>query len=314
MNNLEHMRRIIYISEIGSITEAAAQLHISQPSLSQMIISIEKEIGAPIFDRRQQPLKLTYAGELYIQRANNILREYSQMLYDIHNFKEGFSGKISIGISQRRSKQIIPYIIPEMQQYFPDIRYEFIDDTPSELEKLLTKGKIDLLFAKNAIADNRIQSTRLCREHIMLIASKKSNLYKNYSEYEYHGGRVYKSLPITVAADEKFFLLKNSTSLRSICNSIFLQSNISPNILIEADSTDLVNSLAYYLDCVGLVSVILPKNLSLDAIKQNNVAYFIFSPEHMELELYMSYYKQDYLSPPHQAFIEIVKQKFLHDN
>ena len=61
--NIRHAQYIATIHECGSISAAAKKLYVSQPALSQMIQSIEKEIGTKIFDRSTTPISLTYAGE-----------------------------------------------------------------------------------------------------------------------------------------------------------------------------------------------------------------------------------------------------------
>ena len=65
--NLKQAKYVKTIAECGSLTAAAKQLFVSQPSLSQMLRQIEEEIGLPIFDRSVSPIHLTYAGEKYLQ-------------------------------------------------------------------------------------------------------------------------------------------------------------------------------------------------------------------------------------------------------
>ena len=64
--NLSQLERIVMVAKSGNITDVAQKLYISQPALSQTISTVEDEIGAPIFDRRAQPLKLTPEGEYFI--------------------------------------------------------------------------------------------------------------------------------------------------------------------------------------------------------------------------------------------------------
>ena len=71
--NLKQARYICAIAREGSITAAAKKLYVSQPSLSQMLKQVEGELGVALFDRSVSPFQLTYAGEKYLQAANNIL-------------------------------------------------------------------------------------------------------------------------------------------------------------------------------------------------------------------------------------------------
>ncbi|MGL5314367.1 MAG: LysR family transcriptional regulator, partial [Peptostreptococcaceae bacterium] len=71
--NSKKLNYIITISELQSISKAAAQLFISQPSLSNIVSNLEKELGIKLFNRTTNPISLTYAGERYIETAKKIL-------------------------------------------------------------------------------------------------------------------------------------------------------------------------------------------------------------------------------------------------
>lgn len=67
--NEKRIQYILTIMEEGSITAASKKLYVSQPSLSQMIKLIEKDLGAEIFNRKTVPISLTPAGEKYVEAA-----------------------------------------------------------------------------------------------------------------------------------------------------------------------------------------------------------------------------------------------------
>ena len=70
---LKKLEYLIKVSELGSITEAAKQLYITQPALSQVISAMEKKYGVPIFERKEGGLVLTYGGKLLIDAGRRQL-------------------------------------------------------------------------------------------------------------------------------------------------------------------------------------------------------------------------------------------------
>ena len=70
---IRHFHYIRTIYETGSISRAAEKLYISQPSLSQLLKSVEKKVGAPLFDRSSQPLRPTTIGQKYLETAQHIM-------------------------------------------------------------------------------------------------------------------------------------------------------------------------------------------------------------------------------------------------
>ena len=73
--NLKKLKYIVTIAELRSISKAANELFISQPSLSSILSNLEKELGVTLFNRSTSPLSLTYAGEKYVETANKTISE-----------------------------------------------------------------------------------------------------------------------------------------------------------------------------------------------------------------------------------------------
>ena len=77
--DFRQLQYIIQVAECGSITKAAAKLYITQPSLSNYISKLERELGVALFDRSVSPIRPTPAGEEYIKDAKRILYIQEQL-------------------------------------------------------------------------------------------------------------------------------------------------------------------------------------------------------------------------------------------
>ena len=127
--NLSQLERIVMVAKSGNITDVAQKLYISQPALSQTISTVEDEIGAPIFDRRAQPLKLTPEGEYFIHAARDILRANESMLQNIRNVRVV---NVGTGYVDGNRKRRISLILPFPQHCagpVPDILIQLGDKT-----------------------------------------------------------------------------------------------------------------------------------------------------------------------------------------
>ena len=96
----------------GSFTEAASQLFISQPALSQVIRQIESELGMPLFDRIAMPLRLTPAGQEYLRAARQIASIENELSSRIGEMKNEVYGTVRIGISVQRGMRLLPEVLP----------------------------------------------------------------------------------------------------------------------------------------------------------------------------------------------------------
>ncbi|WP_329957930.1 LysR family transcriptional regulator [Microbulbifer celer] len=70
---IQWLKAFLAISEQGSVSEAAEQLHLTQPAVSKRLASLEQQLGTPLFDRIGRKLQLTNAGKALLPRARHIL-------------------------------------------------------------------------------------------------------------------------------------------------------------------------------------------------------------------------------------------------
>ena len=90
-----NMKQALYfktIAQYGTITAAAKQLYISQPSLSQTLRQIEDEVGTPLFDRSTSPFHLTYAGERYLKAVEAMLDIETRLKEEIESIRRDACG------------------------------------------------------------------------------------------------------------------------------------------------------------------------------------------------------------------------------
>jgi DNA-binding transcriptional LysR family regulator len=137
------LKSFVTLARRLNFTEAARDLHLTQPSLSRQIALIEKEVGTQLIDRSKQHLSLTYAGTIYLEGACAILTRYSKTLEEISNLATGKSGHLSIagfvyGLGN--------HVIQSFREKYPLIRLKIHPGTvPGNIDELLHKGA-DLCF------------------------------------------------------------------------------------------------------------------------------------------------------------------------
>ena len=117
-----NVRQALYIRTIAEekgVTAAAKKLHISQPSLSQMLRQIEEEAGTPLFERGTQVFHPTYAGERYLHAAEVILNTNEILENELREIRGEERGRLRLGISVQRSIQLLPKVLPEFTRRIP---------------------------------------------------------------------------------------------------------------------------------------------------------------------------------------------------
>lgn len=162
-----------YILEIAgqrSITKAAEALEISQSALSQCLIRVEKEMGAPLFNRRKTSLTLTEAGKLYIEAAEKVVETKHKLKADIASM----AGKkrICIGVSSVWGMDMMMDIIPQFREKYPEVTLELFNGNFAQLSTGYMHGKYEILVTCAPTVDALPGESVLLRmEELKLIIS-----------------------------------------------------------------------------------------------------------------------------------------------
>ena len=138
-------RELTYITAVAderSVTEAAKRLYISQPSLSYILTKTEQELGVKLFDRKKTPLTLTYAGEVYVEHAKEILRIRDNMKRELSDIGHGKKGRINLGIPNERAGYMLAKVMPLFKEQYPNIEIHLVESRSAELVRNLLNDKI----------------------------------------------------------------------------------------------------------------------------------------------------------------------------
>ena len=234
-----NMKQALYfktIAQYGTITAAAKQLYISQPSLSQTLRQIEDEVGTPLFDRSTSPFHLTYAGERYLKAVEAMLDIETRLKEEIESIRPDDGGRLRLGISVTRAMQVLPDVIPIFTKAYPNVTIELTEAASASLEGLLQKGQIDLALAALEANEANIAYELIEKESIGILAGKDSQLAQ----------LVPSGTPISLEMVEKeaFVSLDTSHSSRIIQDRLFRRYNIRPKILLETSSLEVARRVA----------------------------------------------------------------------
>ena len=144
-----HLKEQLYILEIArtrNITKAAQALGVSQPALSAFLNNLELSLGTKLFERKRKCLELTPVGEIYVQKAEQMLhlkdefyREMSQLLHEDQL-------ELTVGVQTIRAPHIIAPLSIAISEHFPNLKVTFYENTGEILCRMFEEGKLDLLL------------------------------------------------------------------------------------------------------------------------------------------------------------------------
>ncbi|MBB6733863.1 LysR substrate-binding domain-containing protein [Cohnella zeiphila] len=171
--DLEWYRVFYWIAKTGSVTGAAARLHITQPAVSHTIKRLEERLGGSLFFRTSKGVRLTAEGETllrYVEQAFASVSMGEKAVADMHDLQ---SGEIHIGASDTLCKYyLLPYLERFHEQY-PKIRIHVTNRTTPETLSLLKDGKIDFGIVSLPAADPQAEFRTSSAIRMCLVGGKR---------------------------------------------------------------------------------------------------------------------------------------------
>lgn len=128
----------------ANMSRAAEKLHITQPTMSKQLKDLEDELGAKLFIRSNYSIKLTEAGMLLRKHAEDIISLVEMTKAEFQSLDDLNSGDIAVGAAESDAFQIFAETASELQQNYPNIRYNIFSGNMEDVCERLDKGLLDL--------------------------------------------------------------------------------------------------------------------------------------------------------------------------
>ena len=141
--DLDKVTYLLALADTRNYSRAAEQCHISQPALTRYIKNLEEELNVTLFDRSSFPIRLTYAGERYIDGLLKILEMKEKLDKEMREIAGHVQNQISIGMHSTRCYSWLPRILPDYQKICPKVKVKLSEGNSAKLQKDVKNGAID---------------------------------------------------------------------------------------------------------------------------------------------------------------------------
>lgn len=157
---LDHFEEVVAIAERGSMRAAARHLQIAQPALTRSLAVLERELGAPLFERRARGVVATPLGEAFVARARSILTEIRRTREEVEQLRGAGTGTVTVGLSIAAHLALLPPSLRLFRARYPDIRLHIIEGFYPTLEERLRDGTVDFYIGPDGGAQPVPQLSR----------------------------------------------------------------------------------------------------------------------------------------------------------
>ena len=306
-----------YVYEVykeRSFTKAAQNLYISQPSLSARIKKIEEIIGEPLFDRSTTPLQLTEVGKVYIEAAEEITQIEQRVENYINDLAGLKTGNLAVGASTLFAAYVVPSLITQFNQKFPDVHIQLIEGNTAELEEMLGSNALDFVI-DNYHYDSILYNKELyCEENILLAVPKHFAVneelgmyqlsYKNIKNKNYLNQK-YPAVPLGRFADLPFIMLTQGNDTRTRGDRLCRNVGFKPNIVLEFNQ----KQTAYMASSTQLGATFISDILVSQLPAFENLVYYKLDGEEAKRKVFFYYKTHKYKTRVMEEFIRMMHEQ-----
>jgi LysR family transcriptional regulator, cyn operon transcriptional activator len=245
---LRHLRYLLAVADHGNFTRAAEALHVSQPTLSQQIKQLEREVGAELLDRSGRTVRLTDAGEAYAGHGRLALQGLDAAQRAVHDVQDLTRGHLRIAMTPTITAYLIGPLVRQFHAEHPGVILTVIETTQDLIESDLLADRIDLGIAFAGQHTAGVAASALLTEKLSLVVGTAHRHYPRV-----------KTLAIEDLSTQPLALLSRDFATRNYIDAYFAAHGVTPHIAIEANS---ISALIEFVR-LGTLATVLPDAITL---------------------------------------------------
>ncbi|WP_106498382.1 LysR family transcriptional regulator [Lentibacillus sp. Marseille-P4043] len=289
--DIQHLTYFAEVAKQKNFTKASQVLHVSQPSISKMIKSLEEELQVTLLDRSERIVELTDAGKVVFARTLKILDMVEDLHSSVNELVHVRTGTIKMGLMPTLGVMLFPYVLAGFRKNYPQIDLQMVEYSGKLLEQKVEQGEVELGITVLPVHSELFGSIPLLSEKLVVIADREHWL----------SGR--KSVPLSDLKKESFIIFTEDYVLHDVVKQACMQSGFEPNVVYKSSLWDIVGEMVVAQFGISVV----PMSVA-NRFKDRISVVSITSPQ-IDWELGLIYKKNKYLSFAAREFITYVQKE-----
>ncbi|MFC9787378.1 LysR family transcriptional regulator [Rhodococcus sp. NPDC127528] len=254
--DLRQMEYFLAVVDCGGVTRAAAQLRVAQPSLSQAVRKLEKDLGTELFHRVGRGLVLSPAGEALVGPARTILREVTAAENSVRDVGAMRGGRIDIASLSDLSSDPLSVWVAKFRRQYPDVRFHIEErDKIADIVTLVRSGACELGILSTPLPTEDLQGEKLIDQQLVLVCPPGT-------EAQWPD-----PVPIERLSRTQFVMGERGTATRDYIERSLRRHGVEPDVAVEVRQRGAVLPIVL---AGGGVSIV-PLRSGLDAMLRGGV-------------------------------------------
>jgi DNA-binding transcriptional LysR family regulator len=165
---LRQLRSFVAIAQAGTLTAAAAELHVAQQSLSQQLRVLEAQVGGALFQRSSRGVTLTMLGQALLDEARPLLAQADRLADTIARTARGERTELRVGFLPSVANYLMPPVVRAFRDHHPQIALRTEDVTIAQLVERVRDGRLDAGLSRQPLVDD-LRAEEILREPVAAV-------------------------------------------------------------------------------------------------------------------------------------------------
>ena len=228
----QQLQYFVAVAETRHFTRAAELVHVAQPSLSQQIKALERELGADLFLRARGNITLTDAGEALLPLARRILADADTARHEVQELVQLRSGRVRLGATPSLCTGLLPDVLRAFHDRYPGIRLLIEEGGSHDLVRELARGALDLALVVLPLPtpSPALTTVELLREDLVVVSSPDAP----------SPGRGRRTVRVGDLEGERLVMFRHGYDLRELTVAACRAEGFEPDFAVEGGEMDAV--------------------------------------------------------------------------
>lgn len=289
--DFRQLETFVNVAKLKSFSKAAEKLYITQPTVTNHIQNLEKELGTLLINRMGKKISLTKAGTLLYKNALNILNSFEMTKFELDVFKGQIQGHLEIASSSVPRKHLLPKIMSGFLRKYPDVTFTILENDSKQVVNSIIDGDYDFGIVGARYGNSNLEYLKIMDDRLVLITPLDfRNDLNNFD-----------TISVEEILKANFILREEGSGTREVLQKWFKGKGISIDdmkIIAYIEDSDCIKKL---VSLGAGVSIISEKVIS-NEIQLNKVKALYIEDLNIEREFYFVYHKNRQLPPLGETF------------
>ena len=221
------LEAIVEVADRGTISHAAVELGVSQPTVSRLVARVEDALGTTIFDRDVHGATPTESGTMFVAAAQDVLARLDDAIDQIRSLDGHVVGKVCVAMPDTIGHTMFIPLIDRFARSHPDVELRVMATHPTNVPLALASGVADVGVISSAHQNAGVNAEAMALEELHLVSASGRAV-----------GRRKATVRLRELAGVPLVLPAIQPGLRTIIDAAFAQKQLRPTVVLEVDAED----------------------------------------------------------------------------